>query len=139
MARSILRTEKVQEQKKKTMLYKVAPKVERFLWFQKVISGIPEKKNFHVDEIKGFAKEHDTEMKEIRDLKSSASNSQITKLKVLENLKSEEMSEYTGGLEVPNLQSSEIVRFLREWTGDYNSINLIKTIRVSICLLTDVA
>ncbi|ORY98130.1 translation machinery-associated protein 16 [Syncephalastrum racemosum] len=106
------------------------PRVERWLWFRFALDeNLPCASEEHVHElIRMYIDRTDDELEELEKKASKAMHRQKSpKIEVLKSLKHSEENEYESGMELPILTDADVVKILRAWDGDANSLARIKT------------
>ncbi|KAI8978941.1 translation machinery-associated protein 16 [Pilobolus umbonatus] len=107
---------------------------DRWLWFRYIFDEdkiTATKEEMH-ELIELYLMRHDEEIEELeaerhKGHKKPKSPRQI----LLETLREQELNEYNSGMELPDMTNGKILKLLRDWDGDKNSMSRIKTIRIS--------
>ncbi|KAJ2726904.1 translation machinery-associated protein 16 [Coemansia sp. Benny D115] len=76
-----------------------------------------------------FLKRHEEELEAIEEKKKAGKPVSSKDAFFLENVKAEKMEAEMSGLDVPDLTNGKIVKFMRTWDGDVNSVSNITTIK----------
>ncbi|KAI9273643.1 translation machinery-associated protein 16 [Sporodiniella umbellata] len=131
LSRVYQRREKMAKKEKQKS---VNPIGDRWLWFRyamdedKTVITRPE---IH-DLIEIYLARNDEELEELENSRNKGHRTPKTpRQDLLEALKLREANEYISGLELPDLTNGKVVKLLREWDGDRNSMSRMSTIRLA--------
>ncbi|RKP11222.1 translation machinery-associated protein 16 [Piptocephalis cylindrospora] len=131
MNRVFLRSEKLQKAKS-ARLGHMEETVQRFLAFRDALS--PETITMTREEMRQvletYVSRYDEEMFQL-EADRRPGRPKTGRETELELLRLRETESYASGLDVPNLTSPSMVKILRGWDGDHNSITRFRTIRLS--------
>lgn len=106
---------------------------ERWLWFRYAFEEdkpVATKPEMH-ELIELYLERHDEEINELeKDRNRGHKKPKNARQQLLESIKAREASEYTSGMELPDMTNGKTLKLLREWDGDKNSMTRMTTIRL---------
>ncbi|CAO3631589.1 unnamed protein product [Cunninghamella echinulata] len=109
-------------------------KAQRWMWFRFALDEnlpcIP-KKDIH-ELINMYLVRHDEELETLKEQRSVTKRPKSSREHLLEASLTSDKDEYRSGFELPDLTNGKVVKLLRAWDGDTNSMSRIKTILVSM-------
>lgn len=126
--REIIRKERLNHEKGDRIKNKVHTTIDRLTWFQLILEE--DKNTLSESEIHEllelYLSRYDDKLAELKS--SLRPNRPIPKkIHEIESVQFTEMDEYkNSGLEIPDLTLEDNVKRFKAWSGDYNSISLIK-------------
>ncbi|CAO3661761.1 unnamed protein product [Umbelopsis ramanniana] len=105
------------------------PKIDRYLWFKFALDdALPCASSDELHSlIEMYLSRNDEELEKLQALRKDSKRPKGNRQDMLEALVKKEHDEYDNGFELPDLQNPKIVKILRAWDGDKNSMARIKT------------
>ncbi|KAI8061861.1 translation machinery-associated protein 16 [Gilbertella persicaria] len=124
------RKEKLAAQEKKKSNNPIG---ERWIWFRYAFDedkSVATKADMH-ELIEIYLTRHDEEIDTLESDRNKGHRKPKTpRQELLESIRQSEMNEYVSGMELPDMTNGRILRLLRDWDGDKNSMKRITTIRL---------
>ncbi|KAI8098888.1 uncharacterized protein BX664DRAFT_319861 [Halteromyces radiatus] len=105
---------------------------QRWMWFRFAMDDTltcTTKDDMH-DMISMYLERNDDELEKLQKDRQLTKRPKSSREHLLEATITSEKDEYKSGMELPDLTNGKVVKLLREWDGDTNSMTRIKTIRL---------
>ncbi|CAO3632222.1 unnamed protein product [Cunninghamella blakesleeana] len=107
---------------------------QRWMWFRYALDDDVScilKNDIH-ELINMYLTRHDEELETLRNQRSTTKRPKSSREHLLEATLTSDKDEYRSGFELPDITNGKVVKLLRAWDGDTNSMTRIKTIKVAM-------